>query len=46
MFDLKNKGGGRYADQRGWVDNPQQITVRSNFGGSATARLTSCSVTS
>ena len=39
MFDLKNKGGGRYADQRGWVDNPQQITVRSNFGGSATATL-------
>jgi hypothetical protein len=41
MFDLTNKGGGRYADQRGWVDNPQQVTVRSNFGGSATARLTS-----
>jgi hypothetical protein len=41
MFDLKNKGGGRYADQRGWVDNPIQITVRSNFGGSATAKLTS-----
>jgi hypothetical protein len=41
MFDLTNKGGGRYADQRGFVDNPQQITVRSNFGGSATARLTS-----
>ncbi len=37
MFELKNKGGGRYADQRGWVDNPQQVTVRSNFGGSATA---------
>ena len=41
LFDLTNKGGGRYADQRGWVTNPQQITVRSNFGGSATARLTS-----
>ena len=41
MFDLTNKGGGRYFDQRGWVDNPRQITVRSNFGGSATARLTS-----
>lgn len=41
MFDLKNKGGGRYADQRGWVDNPIQITVRSNFGGSATAKLSS-----
>ena len=39
MFDLTNKGGGRYADQRGFIDNPQQITVRSNFGGSASARL-------
>lgn len=39
MFNLTNKGGGRYFDQRGFVDNPQQITVRSNFGGSATARL-------
>lgn len=37
MFTLTNKGGGRYSDQRGWVDNPQQITVRSNLGGSATA---------
>lgn len=37
MFTLANNGGGRYSDQRGWVDNPQQITVRSNFGGSATA---------
>jgi hypothetical protein len=41
LFDLTNKGGGRYADQRGFVFNPQQITVRSNFGGSATAKLTS-----
>lgn len=41
MFDLTNKGGGRYADQRGFIDNPQQITVRSNFGGSASARLRS-----
>ena len=41
MFDLTNKGGGRYADQRGFVFNPLQITVRSNFGGSATAKLTS-----
>lgn len=39
MFNLTNKGGGRYFDQRGFVDNPQQISVRSNFGGSATARL-------
>ncbi len=39
MFNLANKGGGRYADQRGWVDNPQRISVRSNFGGSASAAL-------
>jgi hypothetical protein len=39
MFDLTNKGGGRYADQRGFIDNPIQITVRSNFGGSASAKL-------
>jgi hypothetical protein len=41
MFDLTNKGGGRYADQRGFVDNPRQISVRSNFRGSASANLTS-----
>lgn len=40
MFTLTNNGGGRYSDQRGWVDNPQSITVRSNFGGSASASLT------
>jgi hypothetical protein len=40
MFTLTNKGGGRYFDQRGWVTNPQVITVRSNLGGSATATLT------
>jgi len=33
--------GGRYFDQRGWVFNPQVITVRSNLGGSATATVTS-----
>lgn len=41
MFTLTNKGGGRYADERGWVTNPEVVTVRSNLGGSATARLTS-----
>lgn len=41
MFDPTNKGGGRYADQRGFITNPVQVTVRSNFGGSATAKLTS-----
>ena len=39
MVTLTNRGGGRYSDQRGWVDNPQAITVRSNFGGSASATL-------
>jgi hypothetical protein len=39
MFTLTNRGGGRYSDERGWVTNPQQIQVRSNFGGSATANL-------
>jgi len=41
MFDLTNQGGGRYSDQRGWVTNPERISVRSNFGGAATASLTS-----
>ena len=37
MFNLTNLGSGRYTDQRGWVFNPLQITVKSNFGGTATA---------
>jgi hypothetical protein len=41
MFDLTNKGGGRFADQRGFITNPVQISVRSNFGGSASAVLKS-----
>jgi hypothetical protein len=41
LFDLTNKGGGRFADQRGFITNPVRITVRSNFGGSAAAKLTS-----
>ena len=40
MFTLTNNGGGRYSDQRGWITNPERITVRSNFGGSASANLT------
>jgi hypothetical protein len=39
MFELTNNGGGRYSDQRGFVTNPQQIQVRSNLGGSASAVL-------
>ena len=41
MFELTNNGGGRFSDQRGFVDNPRQIQVRSNLGGSASAVLTS-----
>lgn len=37
MFELTNNGGGNYSDQRGFVDNPQRITVKSNLGGSASA---------
>ena len=39
MFELTNKGGGRYADQRGLVTNPIAIQVRSHLGGSASATL-------
>jgi hypothetical protein len=41
MFTLTNNGKGRYSDQRGFVTNPVDISVRSNFGGSANAHLTS-----
>ncbi|GIG23640.1 hypothetical protein Cch01nite_43640 [Cellulomonas chitinilytica] len=41
LFDLTNKGGGRFADQRGFVTNPAQVVVRSNFSGSAAATLKS-----
>ena len=41
LFDLTNRGGGRYTDERGFVTNPVQISVRSNFGGSASAKLQS-----
>ena len=29
MFTLKNNGGGRFSDQRGWVTNPVAISVRA-----------------
>jgi hypothetical protein len=41
LFDLTNQGGGRFADQRGFITNPVKISVRSNFGGSASATLKS-----
>jgi hypothetical protein len=40
MFQLTNNGGGKYSDKRGFVFSPEQITVRSNLGGSATATVT------
>ena len=33
---LSNSGGGRFRGQFSWPVNPQNITVRSNFGGQAT----------
>ncbi|MCZ7569741.1 MAG: hypothetical protein M5U01_14325 [Ardenticatenaceae bacterium] len=33
---LQNNGSGRYSGQFNWATNPQQITVRSSLGGSAT----------
>lgn len=33
---LANNGGGRYSAQFSWPSNPQNITVRSSLGGSAT----------
>ncbi|HVK09511.1 MAG TPA: hypothetical protein VM597_12110, partial [Gemmataceae bacterium] len=37
---LTNKGGGRYEGQFAWPSNPQNVTVRSSLGGSATRAVT------
>jgi len=37
---LTNNGGGRYTATFNLVSNPQSITVKSNFGGSAVGSLT------
>ena len=37
---LSNSGGGRYRGEFNWPVNPQNITVRSNFGGQATRAVT------
>jgi hypothetical protein len=37
---LSNNGGGRYGGQFAWSSNPQNITVRSSQGGSATRAVT------
>jgi hypothetical protein len=37
---LTNNGGGKYGGQLSWTANPQNITVQSSFGGSATRAVT------
>jgi hypothetical protein len=37
---LRNEGGGRYRGEFSLSSNPQQITVRSSLGGSATRSVT------
>jgi hypothetical protein len=37
---LANIGGGRFRGQFSWPVNPQNITVRSNFGGQSTRTVT------
>jgi hypothetical protein len=37
---LQNDGGGRYRGDFSWSSNPQNITVRSSLGGSATRTVT------
>lgn len=37
---LTNDGGGRYRGQFTWPTNPQNVTVRSSLGGSATRSVT------
>jgi hypothetical protein len=37
---LSNDGGGRFRGEFAWPVNPQNITVRSNFGGQATRAVT------
>jgi len=40
IIQMKNKGGGNYSAQLSWPDNPNSITVRSSFGGSASKAVT------
>jgi len=37
---LRNEGGGRYRGEFTWPTNPQNITMRSSLGGSATRAVT------
>jgi hypothetical protein len=36
---LTNNGGGKYSGQFNWSVNPQNITVRSNLGGSKSSAV-------
>jgi hypothetical protein len=37
---LQNKGGGQYQGQLNWSTNPQNVTVKSSLGGSASSPVT------
>jgi hypothetical protein len=37
---LKSNGNGRFTAQLSWPTNPNNITVRSSFGGFATSSVT------
>ena len=37
---LRNEGGGRYRGEFSWPSNPQNITIRSSLGGSASRAVT------
>jgi hypothetical protein len=38
---LTSNGGGKYTGQFSWPANPQNITVKSNLGGSSSKAVTS-----
>ncbi len=40
MGTLSNNGGGRFSGQFSWSVNPQNVTVRSNFGGVSSRAVT------
>ena len=40
MFQITNNGGGKFSASKGFITKPNRIEVRSNFGGSAFATVT------
>jgi hypothetical protein len=40
LYQLNNNGGGKYSGSKGFITRPNRIEVRSNFGGSAFATVT------